>query len=84
MIKCPCIECICLAICRNKGYLRLVNGCELVNSYLCTPCNASEERNYPLKVLYNLLKPTRWYLEKGKSEFHLYNDKVIMVRPTND
>ena len=80
MNKCPCRECICMPICRNKSYLRLVHECELINSYLCTPCDASKKRNYPLKVLYNLFKPTRWYLDKGKSESYLYNNKVIMVR----
>lgn len=75
MIKCPCRGCICMPICRNKGYLDLVSKCELISSYLRTPCNASKERNYPLTILHKLFKPTRWYLENGK---------IIMVRPTYD
>ena len=80
LMKYPCKGCICIPICRNKGYLKLVDECELISSYLRTPRKASKERNYPLTVLYNTFKPTRWYLEKGRSDFYFYDKDIILVR----
>ncbi len=84
MKKCPCRGCICMPICRNKGYLKLVYGCELVSLYLGTPCEASKKRNYPLRVLHKLFKPTSWYLENGDLDFHPYDRNILMVRRTDD
>ncbi len=73
MIKCPCEECICLAVCRNKFYLNLVEDCELISSYLRRPCTASRERNYPLIILHKLFKPKTWYLNS------LPKDKGVLL-----
>ncbi|MHA1972871.1 MAG: hypothetical protein ACTSW1_07755 [Candidatus Hodarchaeales archaeon] len=31
--KCPCIDCICVAICRNKPFYKLFLGCSIAEAY---------------------------------------------------
>ena len=67
-----------MPICRNKRYLKLVKECELVSSYLCRPCHSSRERDYPLRVLHNLLKPENWRIDKDSTT------STLMVRGIGD
>ena len=32
-ISCPCKDCICVPICKNKGYMRLFEDCILLRIY---------------------------------------------------
>ncbi len=34
MIKCPCQDCICMPICRNKNIDRLVKKCTLLDEFI--------------------------------------------------
>jgi len=41
MSKCPCIKCICFAICRNNdSIITLMKKCEWIRDYIHTPRNA--------------------------------------------
>ena len=81
MTKCPCENCICIPICRNRFYLDLVDKCELVSSYLRTPCDASKKRNRPVTVLYKLFKPKTWYLEMtSPKDSELYPKGALLIR----
>jgi len=31
---CPCVDCVCIAICRLKRYIRLINDCRLITDYM--------------------------------------------------
>ncbi|MHA1972854.1 MAG: hypothetical protein ACTSW1_07670 [Candidatus Hodarchaeales archaeon] len=33
-MRSPCFECICVPICRYKGYIRLINECTLIWYYV--------------------------------------------------
>lgn len=33
-MKCPCKDCICVPVCRNIQYKKLVKRCELLDSYI--------------------------------------------------
>ena len=33
-MKCPCKECICLAVCKHKNYTAMLNECIMINNYL--------------------------------------------------
>ena len=57
--KCPCEDCICLAICRHKEYLKLFHDCELLR----TENNFDRiytKRKVRLPTIQNVLNPTRW------------------------
>jgi hypothetical protein len=34
LTECPCKNCICVAVCQNKGYIQLLGTCDLVAYYL--------------------------------------------------
>ena len=59
-MNCPCIDCVCVAICRNKLYYDLFKFCDLIRKY---------EPHYGIRYLRNrssmeiigkTLKPTTW------------------------
>lgn len=52
---CPCVNCICVAVCRHKTYLELFS-CALLTGWY------AEHESYPIYryIVKNLLKPTRW------------------------
>jgi hypothetical protein len=69
MINCPCINCICLPICRSKSYSQLVTDCKLaVDFVIITPgpaLNPIHRDSVRMRSLYSILKPTKWRLLKS-------------------
>ena len=67
--KCPCENCVCLAVCRLKVFPQLFLYCELIFRY---------EPNYNMKykrdeekidAIYHILNPTLWsYGERSDGE----------------
>lgn len=58
--KCPCENCICIAICHSKEYINLVDDCSLITKYLIDPCNMITRPLERLKKVKELLNPTFW------------------------
>jgi hypothetical protein len=69
MIDCPCINCICLPVCRLKSYSQLVSVCKLVVDFvIITPgpaLNPIHRDVVRMRSLYSTLKPTKWRLLKS-------------------
>ena len=79
--KCPCEECILLAICRYKSYRLLVNGCSLLSSllYKGSPIDLLRYEDF-MQIIQNvekILEPIEWYTYKHKTD-----ETKISVRPT--
>jgi len=72
-VPCPCIECICLPICRCKDYNKLFGECVLVCVY--EPFYSSVELRNRSNIydLQAILKPTEWkyVLDRQYSVFPL-------------
>lgn len=60
--QCPCENCICVAICGSKEYVKLLKQCSLVNKYLIHPRLVIRPINRLQKVK-EFLKPTLWDYE---------------------
>ena len=61
MLKCPCEECLKLAICRYKDYNTIVRECSDIHDYIVPDL----ERNYILgriKEIEKTIRPIHWYL----------------------
>jgi len=61
MKKCPCKECILLAICRNKTLRILFDDCSLLKEFLPDPYAIGKERKEKMPLIESMLKPTTWY-----------------------
>lgn len=64
MNHCPCNNCICVPICKEKQYQFLVQECELIWNYLIHPLtiHAHDRKNGRLKLTHKALQPTQWQL----------------------
>lgn len=58
-MKCPCEECICLAICRHKEYYMLFVDCSLITIYMDTVESITED-TARFSSIRSTLKPTTW------------------------
>lgn len=77
-MKCPCKDCVCMAICRHKSYFKLVECYLLRPMYEGTPLDTNPlvaPHQPQKKALFQCLKPLRWkvddrgwVLEKGGIE----------------
>jgi len=59
--KCPCKNCICIPICREKDYIKMIRNCSLLKNLLY----GNKFRNF-WRILIEtekILKPVRWYIE---------------------
>lgn len=65
-MKCPCEDCLCIPICRNKMYFELFNDCSLIHKYIET------YDNYRLQTTQKILSP-QWWSVSG-------NDNTITLR----
>ena len=61
--KCPCENCICVAICHFKEYGELIDNCSLVSKYLIEPRDMSHRPIDRLKKVKKIIKPTLWNFE---------------------
>ena len=57
-MNCPCEDCLCVPICRHKGYFKLMNDCSLINKY------TSSYDNKHLRVADKILQSTQWRINK--------------------
>lgn len=62
-MQCPCENCICIAICKTKEYIQLINQCSLITKYLIDPCNISVRPINRLQKVKELINPTFWDYE---------------------
>lgn len=63
LTKCPCKNCICVAICRHRPYSSLIDKCQLVMNYLYVTNNPSHEyerafHNERLQSIVEMINPT--------------------------
>jgi hypothetical protein len=69
-VPCPCEDCVCLAICRLKGYHPLVQNCQILKTHLYR--RQVIDTNYrtgdfPAKIIKvrDVLKPMHWEVREG-------------------
>lgn len=66
----PCINCVCVPICRHKSYHNLYQDCKLLADYLQetlrnTSNDWDEENPTVFESLKEVLKPTGWGTSKS-------------------
>jgi len=59
-MKCPCENCICVAVCGNKLYGDLIDDCSLLREFMQDPFFATKSRTQCLKDLEKYLAPSTW------------------------
>ena len=73
--QCPCIECICKAVCRHKGFVQLIHDCILVDNYHSEYIERDRKAFlYSLKAMQDILKPTNWKYEGYNKTSITYNE----------
>ena len=72
----PCVECICLPICRHKRYHQLNDDCSKVKEYLVLPYDISPIRDARIVSLESFLKPSLWGIVNTE---HDHNGGFIRV-----
>jgi len=58
-MKCPCEECICIAICKQKLFIDLILKCQLVDEYTADDENRARARAR-VRIVHQTLKTNRW------------------------
>jgi len=66
--KCPCENCICIVICKQKSYINLLSECSTLSKYLYNIPQFTKEyqiiRNIDftnkLSKIHSILKPKSW------------------------
>jgi hypothetical protein len=71
MVECPCKDCICYSICRQKDYVELIIDCSLAHDYVirdefAEPASPNGRDEVRMAELYKVLKPSRWVVENIK------------------
>jgi hypothetical protein len=67
--KCPCLNCICKAMCRHRIYLTTITSCPLIRDYVYYE-NSKWEGDDVIKhrrlflTFYNILKPKKWFIDR--------------------
>jgi hypothetical protein len=59
-IDCPCEECISLAICRHKSYLKLFQDCILLRIYEPFYNMIDNRDDFRIRLLAKTLNPLNW------------------------
>ena len=68
-MKCPCEECLCVPICRNKVYVKLVQ-CSLLETYLIDPLNFTKRPPQRVAKIEKILDPIIWsYVNNENGSF---------------
>lgn len=62
MSECPCINCVCIPICRCKFYSGLLNDCELISRHTWSEATSSRRFAYRI-IIRDVLKPTEWEVD---------------------
>jgi len=58
MEKCPCENCVCVAICKTKNFQDLVIDCQLIDNFTEDP--TPERMRRRVVEVYDSLKPSGW------------------------
>ncbi len=66
MIKCPCNDCILIAVCRLKQPVEMVIRCELVFDYLTLYGDKSGFREVALTAIGKAIKRKEWWKQTSK------------------
>ena len=70
MKNCPCEQCPCIPICRNRRYTQLITCCSLWKKYVNYGRDHMKDEQsmnkHRVKFLawYNILKPKRWFIHR--------------------
>ena len=54
---CPCMNCVCVPVCKHRPYSNLNRLCLLVNNYITAP---HADKSYRIRVVRHVLQPTEW------------------------
>ena len=76
---CPCINCLCIPVCRHKSYTVLFRQCKLLINYEENYLTRSERNHEKIFFIVKIIKPISWNCRyeldiKG----HPINDKKHM------
>lgn len=80
MKKCPCENCLCVAICRQKEYAYLVRDCDKVWKYIThIPIITFKDNPYKINPhlvrVFNTLRPDKWVMRT----YHGTNKDISLV-----
>ncbi len=57
----PCIDCICLPICRHKPFNDFYNACNIIRNAIIADIHSSTSAAYPYCYwIYKVIKPSKW------------------------
>ncbi len=59
MEKCPCENCVCIAICKQKVFIDLILDCQLVDEFTADDENRARARAR-VRLLHEKLQSSRW------------------------
>jgi len=63
-MKCPCKECICVPVCRHKGFLNLVHSCSPFCVFTLDCSNAYTDKVIYRKKVEKALNSTMWFVDE--------------------
>jgi hypothetical protein len=72
-MKCPCLNCVCIPICRNKNINYLFDDCSLIRKYIVDYDNIFLRRSDRMRKMIEIVKPIGW--KYGTRELY-YPDRV--------
>lgn len=75
MIKCPCEQCVCLAICRHKTFPELFIDCDMIRKYEPHYKDGILKRSHMLDIE-RILQPTIWKLYRSISRYYVIDEIV--------
>lgn len=61
--KCPCENCICIPVCRNKLYAKLFDDCAHISRYIQSHQVKSARDSERISKVYSILKPESWEIK---------------------
>ena len=64
-MDCPCINCVCMPICRHKHYILLFESCELLMKYEPHYIAPAMRRVHRIRVIQQTLNPTSWKYDRN-------------------
>lgn len=80
LLECPCKNCICVPVCRNKGYVKVFIECGLIADYIPNFCNYDKRDQKRLEELRDTLTPNFWKISRDPEEIKkVYNIKNEII-----
>ncbi len=59
-MSCPCEDCLCVPICRNKFYFTLFSDCSLITKY----AKVDNNNDNKLQITQKILQPQWWKISE--------------------